>query len=231
MKKWIFTLPLALLMVTFSSCLGSDVDDAAVNVSVGTVETGGSYPVFETDDGIKLVCETAMPADTFVAGERYFIYFAFGDTTDHAASTYAVDVQYYAPAALKDFAVWEEGTSDSWDSYPLYALRWLWISGNYMNTIFCNYVPLTTPNTYELIRVMGNEDNSADDTNPTIYFELRHNIELASSVAYDVQFYSFDLSPLVEDFPQATAFNINVSWTTSDETSSTDLVYTPYTPK
>jgi hypothetical protein len=200
--------------LTFSSCLdmGNDDDYTQYMICMGTVSTGGANPVFQMDEGYFLVPQASVPADTFTVGERYFLYYSLADTTNHALNSYPINLSSYSMVTIKNFQVLEKDSTDQWYDQPLPDFTWAWFSGQYFNTVFSTFVSTSTPNTYELVRVMEDESTVSTDTIPELYFELRHNVSTYTTVGVYYHYVSFDLSNLPAEFPNATKFVINISW-------------------
>jgi hypothetical protein len=214
MKNLKILIVILLTGLTFSSCLdlGNDEDYTQYIISMATVSTGGANPEFQTDEGYYLVPQVSVPADTFSVGERYFLYYSMADTTDHALNTYPINLSSYSKVIIKNFQVLEIDSTDQWYDQPLPDFTWAWYSGQYFNTVFSTFVGTSTPNTYELVRIMENENNVSTDTVPELYFELRHNVSSYTSVGVYYHYVSFDLSSLPVEFPKATKFEINITW-------------------
>lgn len=217
MKKRISTWVMALMAVAFSSCLnlGDDTEYVRDWDCMATVTTGGVNPVFQKDEGTFLVPDAAMPADTFTVGERYYIHFIYGDTTNHAQGTYSVNLWGYAKTTNKALVVLPVDSTDRWENQPIHVTK-IWYSGHYCNFLFSSFIGLSSPNTFELVRILDNESTTPTDTVPELFLELRHNVKNYSSSYFTYRFYSFDLSSLKTDFPLATKFHIQISWNEVD---------------
>jgi len=212
MKKRNLILATVLLTFVFTSCLDLGDDDEYVQdwMCMVTVTTGGANPVFLMDEGTYLTSETSLPADTFTVGERYYLHFIMGDTINHPVNTYPVKIDQYGKTAIKDFVVLPKDSTDKWEDQPVMDL-YAWCSGHYFNTFFVSYAGMTTPNTIELVRMKKKETATSTDTVPTLYFELRHNVKTFSTGAAFYRFYSFDLTSLKTEFPQAKRFALQIS--------------------
>ncbi len=213
MKKWIFLLALALLPIAFTSCL--NLDDGSKFVPeywwMATVTTGGVNPVLQMDEGFFLTPDKAQPADTFSIGERYFLYFVMGDTINHPVNSFPIKLYKYNKVTIKALEVLPKDSIDRWGDLPIEFSN-LSYSGHYCNFVFRSFQGNGTPNTFELIRIKGNENTTPTDTVPKLYFELRHNVAASGSSVLNYRYYSFDLSSLETDFPNAVRFNIIISW-------------------
>jgi hypothetical protein len=213
MKKGFLVVATALLAFAFSSCLnlGDNTDYVQDYVFMGTVTTGGVNPVFLLDEGFSVTPEASMPADTFVVGERYYLHFILGDTTNHAPKLYPIKFYRYGKTDIKSLIVLPKDSTDKWKNQPV-SMANIWYSSHYCNFFFVSFAGIGTPNTFELIRMKENENTTPTDTVPKLVFELRHNVPGYSSAYSYLRFYSFDLSSLQTDFPNAYKFNISVKW-------------------
>jgi len=213
MKKGILALVTALIAFTFSSCmkLGDDTKVERDFMCMVTVTTGGASPVFQMDEGPILTSETTMPADSFVIGERYFIDFYLGDTMAHSVNTYPIRLIRYGKTVIKNSIELPKDSTDKWGNKPI-TYVYPSFSGHYFNAFFLSYAGVSTPNTFEFIRMKVDENTTPTDTVPNLVFQLRHNVDFISmGVAY-YRFYSFDLGSLSTEFPNATKFKIKISW-------------------
>lgn len=232
MKKLIFVLPLmALILATISCNNFDDKEETKYYETMGTVLTGGDYPSFRTDNGVLLNCSTIVKTDSvFTPGERYYLYYTIGDTTTHAPKTYPIELHSFGRAIVKNFAVIEKDSSDIYYDQPLRNIYNFWISGNYINMMFYPFFPLTSQNSYELVRYKGKENTVGSDAEPVLYFEFRHHTSgIASN--YTLRLVSFDLSPLVSEYPSATKFKIKLAWRdTQYGFQDYEFSYVPYDP-
>jgi hypothetical protein len=229
MKKWLFLSATALLVLALSSCLKLDENNDYIQdyVSMGTVTTGGVNPVFMLDEGLYVKPVSAMPADTFVVGERYYLHFILGDTTNHPALTYPIKFYRYGLAAIKPFVVLPKDSTDRWKDQPVDMAN-IWYSGHYCNLFFVSFAGIGTPNTFELVRMKESENTTANDTVPKLVFELRHNVpDYSSSYSY-FRYFSFDLSSLQTEFTHAVRYQISLKW--NDYQSGTTTYTRYYTP-
>lgn len=219
----------ALLMLAFSSCLNVNdgTDYVQDYVFMGTVTTGGVNPVFLLDEGYSVTPEAAMPADTFTVGERYYLHFILGDTTNHTPGIYPIKFYRYGKAEIKSMIELPKDSTDRWKDQPV-SMANIWYSSHYCNFFFISFAGIGSPNTFELIRIKDNESTTPTDTVPKLYFELRHNVPGYSSAYSYFRFYSFDLSSLQTDFPNAVKFNIHLKW--NDYTYGTQTYTRIYIP-
>lgn len=213
MKRWISVLATALLTFAFSSCLNMDDGTSYVREYglMGTVVSGGAHPVFHMEEGFSVTTTNVVPEDTFAVGERYYLHYILDDTTNHVANLYPIKLFQYGKTTTKPLAVLPKDSTDRWKNQPI-GMSGIWYSGNYCNLVFNAYVGLGTPNTIELIRIMDDENTTPTDTAPKLYFELRDNVPNYSSYNSFYRFYSFDLSSLETDFPNAVKYNITLKW-------------------
>jgi len=213
MKKGFLVLATAIMVFAFTSCLDLNSDNNYVKAfrCMVTVTTGGVNPVFQIDNGPFLTQETAVPADTFVVGERYCLYYVLGDTVNHPVNSYPIDLYQYVKTILKNPVVLPKDSTNKWEDQPIIDFS-AQFTGHYLNAFFISYAGLSTPNTFELIRLKEDETALVTDTFPKLYFALRHNVAVISSSYTIYQYYSYDLSSLTTEFPNATKFQINLSW-------------------
>jgi len=229
MKKWISVLATALMAFAFTSCF--NLDDGSPYVRdykcMATVTTGGVNPVFCRDNGVFLTPEDAQPADTFQVGERYFLHFIYGDTINHTANSYPVVFYRYGKTTIKDLEILPKDSTDKWEDQPV-TIYDIWYSGQYCNFFFASYAGMTTPNTFELVRIKESESTTPTDTVPKLNFELRHNVASIFTAIYYLRFLSFNLSSLSTEFPNAKRFAINLSWKEMNKGTLTfPGIYTP----
>ena len=203
----------ALMAIALSSCvnLGDDNNVVRDYMCMVTVTTGGVSPVFQLDEGSLLTSETTQPADTFVIGERYFIDFLLGDTINHGVGTYPIRLVGYGKTVIKNMIELPKDSTDKWGNKPITYL-YPSFSGHYFNAFFASYAGISDPNTFEFIRMKVDEHTTPTDTVPNLFFQLRHNVEYVSTGYVFDRYYSFDLSGLSTEFPNARKFKIKVSW-------------------
>lgn len=229
MKKRISVLATALMAIALTSCLNFGDENNVVRdyMCTVTVTTGGASPVFQMDEGPFLTSETNMPADTFVIGERYFIDFLLGDTINHGVGIYPIRLVRYGKTVIKNMIELPKDSTDKWGDKPIGYL-YPSFSGHYFNAFFESFAGISNPNTFEFIRMKVEEHTTPTDTVPNLFFELRHNVEFVSTGYIYYRFYSFDLSGLSTEFPNARRFKIKVSWDDANVgwTNSTGY-YTP----
>jgi hypothetical protein len=218
---------LCLLPVIFlSSCLkDEDSDSANEYYAMATVYKGGDSVMFQMDDSAFLVPYNDLPADTFQVGERYFVYFSIGDTSDFPVySKYPILLQSYAKAFIRPVKL----EPDESISKQVLSVQYVWCSSTYYNIVFTTYKGTSSPETFELVRISDEETNSPTDTQPELVFELQHNVETVSVNTQAIHFYSFDVSSLESSFPNATKLIFRVKIPTPDGYYS---MYTSYIPK
>lgn len=229
MKKWRLVLATALMAIALSSCFNLDDETPYVPYykCMATVTSGGVNPVFVKDNGVLITPVDAMPADTFVVGERYFLHYAYGDTTNHSTNGYPILLYKYGKTTIKNLEVLPKDSTDIWENQSITMLD-VWYSGYYCNFFIASYMGMDTPNTIELVRIMEGESTTPTDTVPKLNFELRHNVSSISIAFYNYRFLSFNLSSLSTEFPNAKRFDINLRWKELNRgTMSFPGVYTP----
>gem|GEM_PF-599058 len=227
-------LPLSIVLLSLTSCFNdSNNDDSTSTLSsewVATAVAVGDYPVFRTDDGYILSCTNKISTDTgvvFTSGVRYYLAYDVTDTTGVSSSkTYQVKLNSYAKMSVKDYVTVEAGATDPYTEYEqdLFDVSGFLLTGNYLNTFFRTYAPLTSDNSYELIRLKGEETNTGA-TIPTAKFELRYQSKTLSSYVHS-NFVSFNMSQLITDFPAADTVKLSVIW--NDRSVGTGLYETNY---
>lgn len=232
MNRCIFALSLMALMFASVSCTDfKESDSVTYFETIASVNTAGDYPSFKTDEGNTLNCSNIIETDTgsvLKVGERIYIYYTLGDTTGHASKTYPIQLYRFGKAKIKDFVTVKKDSVDSYDNQQIKSIYRFWIGGDYFNMMFYTYSPVTSVNSYELVRMMKNEDNTASDTVPEVSLELRHNTSAINYLSYNLNIFCFDLSPLTTDFPVATKIKINLKWLDVNNGSQTyNFVYVP----
>lgn len=231
MKNLILALPLVLIAIGFSSCNSKDESSVQIYQSIATVLINGNNPLFQLDDKSVLYCTTAVTEDTsniITAGDRVFLYYTLGDTTIVPTHVYyPITLKGYTKVTIKDFVTVQPDSADVYANGSLMSINMVGISKNYLNAVFCAYLSISGKNTYELVRMKKYENNKTQDPVPQIYFELRHNTDNLNTNYYFLKAFSFELSPLYEEFPLATKFNINLKFITGSHQSFLDMVYVP----
>jgi len=199
--------------------------------TIASVAMAGDYPSFKTDEGNTLNCSNKIETDTgsvLKVGERIYIYYTLGDTTVHVPKTYPIELYRFGKAKIKNFVTVKKDSIDSYYNQQIKSIYRFWIGGDYFNMMFYTYSPVTSVNSYELVRMMKNENNTVLDTVPKVSLELRHNTSAISYLSYNLNIFCFDLSPLTTDFPVATKIKINLKWLDVNNGSLTyNFVYVP----
>ena len=157
MKRGFSVLAMAFMVLALSSCMNFDDNTDYVQdyILMGTVTTGGVNPIFMLDDGIRVTPVTAMPADTFEVGERYYLHFVLGDTINHAANLYPIKFYRYGKSIIKNIAVLPKDSTDLWNDQPISMAKFSF-SSHYCNFFFTSFVGVGTPETFEFVRVKEN---------------------------------------------------------------------------
>ena len=231
MRLFILTLSFVLFVFCTSSCLKENTGYSSTQYyeTMATVSATGSYPSFKTDYGTTLYCTVAVSSsisDSLKMGDRLFIKFEYGDTSSITSNNYPIVINDFGTATIKDFVAVDSDSTDIYENQELEGVDLFWITKNYFNMVFRTYLSLSTTNTYELVRMKGNESNADTATVPRIYFELRHNTPVVNTSYYNIKIFSFYLSPLYKEFPKATKFDLNLKWVL-DGTHSIDYTYVP----
>jgi hypothetical protein len=235
MKKIILFLPALVFFFCATSCLNTDDEDNTTYYeAVATVSSNSDKPEFITDYGVTLVSTLSITSDTgevFHNGQRVFVRFSYGDTINHAIKSYPIEIAEYGFMITSDFKTVEADSTNPYLDQSIYYIYRLYISGNYFNSLFYTYQTLTDLNTCELVRIKKNEHNAEGTSSPYLSFELRHNAEAVNYGYYKLRLYSYDLSPLIDEFPEADSLNIKVSWNASTgNIEYYDFVYRPVLP-
>jgi len=231
MKSWIPTLFLVLLAFSVTSCLKTGDDTTSYYDVIATLTTVDDYPTFQTDDGTTLSCTNKVTTDSanFKIGTRFYLRYEFSDTIGHALKNYPIAVAKLWKVDTKDFVSIEKDSTDNYYNQALESVYIIDIGGNYFNMVFNTYGQSGITDTYELVRTKDVESTSPQDTLPTIYFELRHNVNTANSAIYNSRFASFKLSPLLTEFPLAKEFKLNLKWLVYPNTTQNNYVFS-YVP-
>jgi hypothetical protein len=232
MRNFILTLSFGLFVFCTSSCLNENTGNSIANYeTMVTVTQTGSCPSFKADNGATLYTTVAVSSkisDSIKLGDRLFLQFSYGDTTSITANNYPIVINDYGTVTIKKFVTVDADSTDTYDNQQLQGVDLFWITKNYFNLVFRTYLSLSSINTYELVRMKGNESNALTDTVPKIYFELRHNTPAVNINYYNIKIFSFDLSPLYKEFPKATKFDLNLKWVL-EGAHSIDYTYVPDT--
>jgi len=235
MKKWILALPLVVLALISTSCLKHD-NETPIKFyeTMATVISADEYPSFQSDNGTIYNCTNSIKSDTsvpFKNGERFFLRFAFEDTIGHLPKIYPIVLYNFGKVTIKDFVTIQKDSTDSYASKSLHSIYFIWTSGDYFNAAFRSFVSFSTRNTFELVRVLKNENNLPGNTVPGIYLELRHNTDTINTMYYEsrLKLFSFNLNKLLTEFPAATQFKLHLKWIegTTGIAKSYDLDYIP----
>jgi len=231
MRNFILTLSFGLFVFCTSSCLNENSGNSSTQnyETMVKVTQTGSFPSFKTDDGITLYTTVAVSSkisDSIKLGDRLFLQFSYGDTTSITANNYPIVINDYGTVTIKDFVTVGVDSTDTYDNQQLQGADLFWITNNYFNLVFRTYLSLSAINTYELVRMKGNESNAVTDTVPKIFFEIRHNTPAVNTNYYNIKIFSFDLSPLYKEFPKATKFQLNLKWVL-EGTHSANYIYVP----
>jgi hypothetical protein len=202
-----------LTLVLLSSCINLNEEETTkYKYNLVTVSQGGVNPKFLVDDSVYLVPNSAMPADSFQVGERYYIYYLLGDTLNHSINQYPISLHQFGKANVQNFKVYDENNDDIWYNSPISEIGSSWFTSNCWNIIFSSFLGVTTPNTYELVRNKFLESTEPTDTVPVLYFELRHNVSSYTLAATRDQLVCFDLDTLTQEYPQAKRFKMYLRW-------------------
>lgn len=233
MRKIFWILPALVLFLYTTSCTNWEDEDpiSYYYEVIAFVSSNDAKPTFFTDFGTTLESSLSVTSDTgdvFHNGERVFLRFSYDDTTSHAANTYSIKIAEYAAVNISSFKTIKPDSIDPYFDQVLYHVYRLYITGNYFNSIVYTYQPLSDLNTCELVRVMKNENNEEATSFPTLNFELRHNAQAINYEFYKLRLYSYDLSPLIDEFPAADSIKLRLSWSESTGSDqSFDFVYHP----
>jgi len=236
MKKIFWTLPALIVFFCTFSCNNVDEDEPSTisYEAIGYVTSNDAKPTFITDYGTTLVSSLAITSDTgdvFQNGQRVFLRFSYADTTNHEANKYSINISEYAQVSVSEIKTVKPDSINPYLNQSLYYVYRMYISGNFFNSILYTYKALTDLDALELVRVMESENNSEGSKFPTLRFELRHDAQAVNSGYYRLRLNSFNLLPLVEEFPQADSLNLRVEWSESSGSGQTyDFIYHPSDP-
>ena len=230
MRNRFFALPLMVLLVSFVSCLDTKEEPIYYDVMATLTEADG-FPTFQTDNGYILQCDSKLSTsiDSFKTGNRFYMRYSFGDTTNHAPKIYPIKLSKIWYVTVKNFVTVEKDSLDKFGSQPLEFIYSLGIGGKYLNATFNTFTSMSNKDGFELVRIKKDEPTYPQDTPPTIYFQLRHTVASITTFAFNTRIASFDLSPLVTEYPLVNKININLKYqiypyTTTD---SCTFVYEP----
>jgi hypothetical protein len=221
------------LMVGFVGCI--DLDDkkeTSYYEAMVNVTAGGIPPTFETDEGVVFNPVNLSSSDaslSFETGDRLYILFSFYDTTNHAANRYSINLEGYLNVQIADFKEVDADSADRFANNPLYNVYRIGITKNYLNVIVDAYHS-DDADQLKLVRYKKNEPSNQVDTMPTIYFEVRHDVESASLNTYNSEAWSYRLEPLLDEFPRAKSFKLSVTlYSMTGGQKTFDLTYKPET--
>jgi len=219
------------MLATFFSCILDDETENTYHYALmATVVSGGDYPFFKTDVGEVLECSNVVKNDSvFNPGDRYYLSFSMEETVSSDAYLFPIVLNSSLKVKTRNFVTIEKDSADIYNNKQLGSVFDSWISGNYINMVFYAYTPLTSISTFELVRFKKYESNTEQDTVPTIFFEFRHNTEGINSIP-TMNLYSYELSPLISEFPVAKEFEINLTWFSVYGNQTYVYIYTPYDP-
>lgn len=216
-----------------TSCLnwGDDEEPVLYSEAIVFVKSGDDKPVFITDYNTTLCNTLNITSDTgkiFKPGDRFLIRFLFEDTTNHKPNEYNIKVADYSKVEVKDFTTILSDTANHFMSQPFFYTYRIYLSGNWFNSVVFTYTPLTSINSMVLLRSKHEEDNQSDSKFPTLIFSLIHNAQAVNTGFYDKRLNSFNLSPLIDEFPEADSIKIRLDWSEiSLSNQQYDLIYHP----
>jgi NigD-like C-terminal beta sandwich domain len=229
MKRWIFAFSLVFITIGFTSCLkDEDVDNTEYLYEMAFVTRTGFSPSFTTDEGKILNCQMDLPSDTlFKLGDRVFLTYSWGDTLNHVAKSYPINLKSYNNVVLKNPFTLQPDSVDLFYNQPIINIDRYGISGNYLNIIFYTYYSALPPNSCELVRYKSQESVTPGDS-MDIYFEIKHNTPSVFANYFTLRLLSYNLNSLVSEFPHVKLFKLNVVWTESkDGKKSLDCDFFP----
>lgn len=214
MKNCFFAFPLMVLFLSLVSCVDTKEEPIYYDTMVTLTESKG-LPTFRTDNGYILQCdkELSTTIDSFKTGNRFYLRYSFGDTTNHVAKTYPINLSKIWYVTVKNFVTVEKDSVDKYGNQPLEFLYSIGMGGHYLNATFNTFITSNSKDGFELVRMKKNEPVYPQDTPPTIYFQLRHNVSSIFAYSVNTRIASFDLSSLAAEYPLVKKININLKYT------------------
>jgi len=227
MRNCFLAFPLMVLFLSLVSCVDTKEEPIYYDVMATLTEAEG-LPSFQTDNGYTLQCDTKLSTsiDSFKTGNRFYLRYSFGDTTNHAAMTYQIKLSKIWYVSVKNFVTVEKDSVDKYGNQPLEFIYSLGIGGKYLNATFNTFTAMSSKDGFELVRMKKNEPTYPQDTPPTIYFQLRHNVSSISTYTFNTRIASFDLSSLAAEYPLVNKININLKFMIYPYTTPDSVTFT-----
>jgi len=215
------------LFLSLVSCVDTKEEPNYYDVMATLTESEG-YPSFQTDNGFILQCDTKLSTsiDSFKTGNRFYLRYSFGDTTNHVAKTYQIKLAKIWYVTVKNFVTVEKDSVDKYGNQPIHFIYSLGMGGNYLNATFNTFTSMSNKDGFELVRMKKYETIYPQDTPPTIYLQLRHNVTSISNYSFNTRIASFDLSSLVAEYPLVKKININLKFMIYPYTTQDSVTFT-----
>lgn len=220
------------MTVSVTSCLNWDDEEELFFLAWASVASNDKAPTLNADNGMILHALNEANTDTtfYEVGDRVYVQFTLGDTTQANGKEYPVYITNYMKVLTKDFVTVASDTDTVYQDAFLSKLNSAILSGDYLNCILAVYASYASVNTVELVRYKQEESNLPTDTLPVIYLTLQHNTPAIDRMFAQVKALSFSLSPLLAEFPLAKTFTLRLSWKDDNRQNDYDLLYTPTAP-
>lgn len=215
MKKWQIIVLIPLLFTSFFGCKEGTISEPYYYYSMATATQSGFNPLFKLDDSSLVRPINDMPADSFIMGQRYFLFFANADTTGMSPAYKPIMLEYYRKASMYNMEVLHPDSLIGPDPKPILNVQYVWISGRYINIVFETFRNVSDNPQYRLVRILGEEHNELTDLQPEFVFELRQQTELVHSSMRLAHYVSFDVGNLGSEYTHATKIKIKLKYKTS----------------
>lgn len=206
-----------IISMTLASCSNfwdKDVNYPIYYEAMVKVECCEDDIVFLTDNNIYLEAQdNATLNDSIKTGDRIWIYFTFGDSITN--DRWNIGLKSYCPVTLDSLTTIPADQEDTLQTQPLYAMHHYWISNDYLNVIFYNFLPAVKESSFDLMW----ERSKDIDSIPEISLHLQHHANQISSYWYNTQMISFDLKPLKEAFSTADSIKVQFNYVILNDNS------------
>lgn len=211
MKNRLFLFLFPLIVASFFGCQeDNDLQEPQYFYAMATAYESGYNPIFVMDDSTLVMPMNDMPTDSFIMGQRYFLFFAKADTAGFSEGLSPIFLTYYRNASIANMEVLHPDSLIGPDPHPITAVQYVWYSGHYLNLAFETYRSVSEHSRYRLVRILSEENNELTDREPTLVFELRHESESVYESARSAHYMSFDVANLGSEYTQAEKFHITL---------------------
>lgn len=231
MKHVLYAIVAVILLVGFQACWDVDEGENVVLYDAMVfVKDNQPNTVFETDLGDSLRSNNALwtgATAPYKAGDRLFIRFSIDDTTQSRSNFYPVTVYSYTKVEMESyFTLWPDSASP-FESSPFYSTSIVHVTGDFLNVIAQTYQVYGDSNSVNLIYHKAFDSMDANG-NPSLSLELVHNAAGVYTGYYFSRFYSYDLSRLRLEFPEADTIKFELKWIESATGNNrANFVYVP----